>query len=101
MVVFCSRSNWLPFYRPYSFASQPFDCFAEDIQFRKPFLQSVGFLSSASDLRLHTTTSHLPCQHSATAFFKIFSFSVFGSRFFRFFIPIIMDESLAKALPQW
>lgn len=27
------RSNWLPFYRPYSFASQPFDCFAEDIQF--------------------------------------------------------------------
>ena len=23
------RSNWLPFYRPYSFASQPFDCFAE------------------------------------------------------------------------
>lgn len=27
------RSNWLPFYRPYSFASQPFDCFAENIQF--------------------------------------------------------------------
>ena len=23
-----SRCNWLPFYRPYSFASQPFDCFA-------------------------------------------------------------------------
>jgi hypothetical protein len=31
------RSNWLPFYRPYSFASQPFDCFAEDIQFCVPF----------------------------------------------------------------
>ena len=29
------RSNWLPFYRPYSFASQPFDCFAENIQFRR------------------------------------------------------------------
>ena len=27
------RSNWLPFYRPYSFASQTFDCFAENIQF--------------------------------------------------------------------
>lgn len=25
--------NWLPFYRPCSFASQPFDCFAENIQF--------------------------------------------------------------------
>ena len=32
------RSNWLPFYRPYSFASQPFDCFAEDIQFSGIFL---------------------------------------------------------------
>ena len=29
------RSNWLPFYRPYSFASQPFDCFAENIQFSR------------------------------------------------------------------
>ena len=29
------RSNWLPFYRPYSFASQPFDCFAENIQFHR------------------------------------------------------------------
>ena len=27
------RSSWLPFYRPCSFASQPFDCFAENIQF--------------------------------------------------------------------
>ena len=26
------KRNWLPFYRPYSFASQSFDCFA-DIQF--------------------------------------------------------------------
>ena len=100
MVVFCPRSNWLPFYRPYSFASQSFDCFAEDIQFRKPFLQSVGFLSSASVLRLYVTTSHLPCQHSATAFFKIFPLSVFGSRFSGF-IPIIMAKFLAKALPQW
>ena len=25
--------SWLPFYRPCSFASQPFDCFAENIQF--------------------------------------------------------------------
>ena len=100
MVVFCPRSNWLPFYRPYSFASQSFDCFAEDIQFRKPFLQSVGFLSSASVLRLYVTTSHLPCQHSATAFFKIFPFS-FWQPFFRLFIPIIRAESLAKALPQW
>ena len=100
MVVFCSRSNWLPFYRPYSFASQPFDCFAEDIQFRRPFPQSVGFLSSASDLRLYTTTSHLPCQHFATAFFKIFPLSVFDSRF-PVFIPIIMAKFLAKVLPQW
>ena len=29
------RSSWLPFYRPYSFASQPFDCFAENIQFSR------------------------------------------------------------------
>ena len=28
----------LPFYRPYSFASQPFDCFAKDIQFSRTFL---------------------------------------------------------------
>ena len=27
------RSSWLPLYRPCSFASQPFDCFAENIQF--------------------------------------------------------------------
>ena len=32
-IVPALRSNWLPFYRPYSFASQPFDCFAENIQF--------------------------------------------------------------------
>ena len=100
MVVFCLRSNWLPFYRPYSFASQSFDCFAENIQFRKPFLQSVGFLSSASVLRSYIITSHLPCQHFATAFFKIFPLSVFDSRF-PVLIPIIMAESLAKALPQW
>ena len=100
MVVFCRRSNWLPFYRPYSFASQSFDCFAENIQFRKPFLQSVDFLSSASVLRSYITTSHLPCQHSATAFFKILPLSVFDSRF-PVLIPIIMAESLAKALPQW
>ena len=34
-IVPALRSNWLPFYRPYSFASQPFDCFAENIQFRR------------------------------------------------------------------
>ena len=34
-IVPASRSNWLPFYRPYSFASQPFDCFAENIQFSR------------------------------------------------------------------
>ena len=27
-------NNWLPFYRPYSFASQPFGCFAR-MQFRQ------------------------------------------------------------------
>ena len=37
------RSNWLPFYRPYSFASQPFDCFAEDIQFCMPFFFGKKF----------------------------------------------------------
>ena len=34
-IVPALRSNWLPFYRPYSFASQPFDCFAENIQFSR------------------------------------------------------------------
>ena len=45
------RSNWLPFYRPYSFASQPFDCFAENIQFRRsciavqpPFVRLPDYL---------------------------------------------------------
>ena len=27
------KFSWLPYYRPCSFASQPFDCFAENIQF--------------------------------------------------------------------
>ena len=31
----CDSHNYLPFYRPYSFASQPFDCFAENIQFSR------------------------------------------------------------------
>lgn len=25
------KCNWLPFYRPFSFAPQPFDCFADTV----------------------------------------------------------------------
>ena len=49
-IVPALRSNWLPFYRPYSFASQPFDCFAENIQFSRsciavqpPFLRLPNY----------------------------------------------------------
>ena len=50
-IVPALRSNWLPFYRPYSFASQPFDCFAENIQFSRsctavqpPFLRLANYI---------------------------------------------------------
>mgnify|MGYP006926042512 CR=1 FL=1 len=45
------RSNWLPFYRPFSFASQPFDCFAEDIQFCIFFTEKNLKLEKALFLR--------------------------------------------------
>lgn len=49
------RSNWLPFYRPYSFASQPFDCFAEDIQFCASFFFWVEILRTKKGVVLQYT----------------------------------------------
>ena len=41
--VFDLECNWLPFYRPFSFASQPFDCFAYEFDQVPGEWKDLGF----------------------------------------------------------
>ena len=120
------RSNWLPFYRPYSFASQPFDCFAEDIQFSGIFLigkncmrmkKSAVFAFhpaktaprnskwSLKDYHLREAagchfTGPIALRHSlSTALPRIFSFpELFCSFLFRGYLTILPQR--CQALPE-